>query len=281
MKKVGRELEKCGKAYAGRGRKTIPQIVMEYGGVTLETLLAHREAWDRLDAAWMMDMAWRLFYGIETLEAYDIVHSDIKCDNVVVKDDKMAMIDFGTMAPATRYYESAATDDGKRWRLDDEIGLTPPESFVLDVMLASKNVKTGQKKCESTVVQEDLAMTRKEMKSPKLRTILQESHDRWTKRLAAYVAKLVSEKPKDALSFARSIDRYANKLDVYSLGIVLLRVLYAFADADNIGIGVLKKSLRLVENMIHPDPAKRFGPAEASQMHKRLGTSKNGTQRHH
>jgi len=69
--------------------ETYIEMLYEYGGESLATLIG------KLDVTLLLDIAAKMLEPLSIMEANGIFHSDIKPDNIVIKDGIVKIIDFG------------------------------------------------------------------------------------------------------------------------------------------------------------------------------------------
>ena len=99
--------ERVVKFYGSVRNGNIAYIVMEYCSFSLFGYL-HNSSDDPLDAELILRWMSQLAEGIQFLHANDLVHRDIKTQNVLVENDQIKIADFG-LAKAFRRADSAAS----------------------------------------------------------------------------------------------------------------------------------------------------------------------------
>ena len=92
-----------------RPSKTIKQLVMTHGGMTLSQYMKryYLEKNKRIGRAELLKLLENLFYGVKRLNDHGYTHQDIKADNIVVSNSRrLRLIDFGLMHHESTFYNT-------------------------------------------------------------------------------------------------------------------------------------------------------------------------------
>lgn len=296
------ELKKCSMFKAIMSRKQLPQLVMENGGIGLNEILKENDfnVLKSQDANAMMASLWRLFYGIKMMSDKHLIHQDIKSENILVAPEKIALIDFGILSKHwDRHYENVT-----RAFLRHSYDVFPPEYNILEAAYLTSGTRgfRDQRKVSTASALVCIKMVDRiasRIRDGATRAYITTFLKSWMNTFGTYykrVNDLVFSKItfKSALSksctlrkstcdvhpavaaYARHLDAHAGKIDVYSLGVVMLKVVTALAAAETITLPWLKVYLgSLVAGMIHPNPEQRYTANDAFEAYKRLASPKN------
>ena len=293
------ELHKCEFFENLRTRKELPEMVMENGGVSLEALLAEKdlEFVKSNHADELLLQFWRLFYGISKLSEQKLIHQDIKTANVLVSPEKVVLIDFGIMSRAwTTHYLSAP-----RNFLVHKYDVFPPEYNLLEVAYRISSVRAFR---QHTQIASGSILAFNAGVKPMLDRITITNRDayiiiksfldsHYTEFQTYYenVKRLVYARTRffgpvkvnctvanEACKFhpavalyARHLGEHAGKIDVYSLGVVMLKVVIALAVANTITNSRLTTILgQLIKGMMCPNPEQRFTADKAMEVYKNI-----------
>ena len=229
-------------------KNTLPQILYEYGGHDL-TRASTKYSFEKLFIA-----LHRAFRGLVHMEKKKFAHIDIKPDNIVYNSEteKLSLIDFGLGSPFGRIYRSQ-----NEYLFEHTYPYFPPEfpAFIQDpdILRNTKNairliVNRGMRYFTDT-----------------------ELEPLWSDVFGTNL-----ETNMDALfQDVKKIQKYANRLDVYMLGVTTLEMLYLCCKNKTSEITRVNKEfyrnvLNLIRRMVEFLPSKRFTPKEAYKEYKNV-----------
>jgi serine/threonine protein kinase len=106
---------------------TFFQIILENGGVNLNVL-------KNISYKKFLKFFKNFLQGMIKLYENNLVHSDIKADNILINKTKINLIDFGTAISASVLY-----NDDEEWRLSAYYCVYPPEFYIASILLKYKN----------------------------------------------------------------------------------------------------------------------------------------------
>jgi serine/threonine protein kinase len=233
-----------------KARPKLPQIVYEYGGHDL-TRASSKHSFEELFIAMQ-----RAFKGVVIMEKKKFAHIDIKPDNIVYNADtgKLSLIDFGLASPFARIYTRQ-----NEYMFEHTYPYFPPEfpAFVDDPDIV-RNIKSAIK----------LFVTngKRYMKD-------QELENMWTDVFGTDL----QDHEDDLLKDVKKIDKYANRLDVYMLGVSLLEVLYLCLKNKTSEItsgnkAFYKAIINLISQMVQFLPSKRLTARDAYRQYKNVAS---------
>ena len=227
-----RDIEKC------------PQLIYEYGGVDFKGIRLTRLDFLASLPAWLA-----IFNGLAVLEKNKMVHQDVKPENLLYNEkyEKINLIDFGGMQRYDEIYEQ------QDWARNNFNYLYfPPEYKISHNLLYTKN-----KRLTTFGVYKNFAgasgiykMLKKEFKYAELLLDYEE-----------HLEKIRLDK-KPSQDIKKYFTSYANRIDMYSMGITLVEILY-----DN-KIKLRNTQLeidlkKLIGRLIQPNPELRPTPKSA------------------
>jgi serine/threonine protein kinase len=284
------ELRKCSMYSNLTSRKELPMLVIENGGVTMTDLinqngLVHLK---KQNPDVLMAGMWRLFYGIKVLAEHRLIHQDIKNDNILISDEKVAFIDFGIMSNHwNNHYKYTV-----REFLSSPYEIFPPEYNFMEVayLLGSgSDIKTVEHS-SFTRVFDIMANMHTKITSPSIKEFVERYLLQWYKEYkkqsrrmhVEFYSKIsssfrrpskrcvIADKKCDIIpsvfQVAKYFDQHVNKIDVYSLGIVMMKLVFTCAIANTVTLAWITVWLNdIIRPMVHPDPEKRCDAAEASR----------------
>lgn len=173
---------------------------------------------------------------IKMLQKHHLVHQDIHLGNIVKKNNKFRLIDFGMMLRSNCYYTSANILFGEKYAVN------PPEYRLW---------KTEQKNINSITYEQELLAKYIGIYSEDLNDIFQNKY--FTLSYDYLVKSLTNRNPYEYL---KEIQSY-NKADVYSLGVSLIEMLSYMTD-DRVPSNVAPQLSFLIIRMLMPHPENRI-----------------------
>lgn len=220
------------------------QIIYEYGGVDLTNL---KEGSYNIKE--LLPAIYNLTIGLVELEKHRMCHRDIKHSNIVYKDGLFYFIDFGMSLSYDNVY-----DDDQDYVLKYNYCFYPPEFKVYYNYKFSQNSFTSINKIEQ-FIEKDVKLN-------------------YVKSEIVFDTNMIDGMIKALLDNVGSIDilklamiKQANKIDVFSLGVVLMDLLLK---ADDKFIETKKKLLSVLERCIELNPYKRINPKGLNDEIKKL-----------
>jgi serine/threonine protein kinase len=226
------------------------QLLYGYGGQSLSSKFA--KAGSIKSFLNLLPKFLPLFDGLTVFNQYKIVHLDLKTDNILYNRSKLFLIDFGLMQRETDIYSSS----NMRVLIHDYVWY-PPEFKVYLFKKSGGFDKLFQR------VSDNFQGSNKDIANA-MTTVLKMNlkHD-----LEVFFKDDVPKK---------NYKTYASKIDVYALGILLLK-LYLWSGFHKKTYKrptpktIVKERLTtLLKGMLHFDPRKRHTPQEALEQFRQL-----------
>jgi len=114
----------------GKKKNSYFQIILEYGGVPVNI----RE--EKIDYRMFLQLFRKFLKGMTNLQKQNIVHRDIKPPNVLIKKNKISLIDFGLSIDARDVYKETSMNilNYKQYIY------YPPEFFIAAIMIQNKKL---------------------------------------------------------------------------------------------------------------------------------------------
>lgn len=229
------------------------QLLMPYGGTRIDHYLRDwantRKPYPLISFLMMVEP---LFEGLLLFETHKMCHQDIKTANILVTPQGKAMfIDYGLMTSYTQMYSS-----GNQRRLKYTYFPYPPEYKIAYYIL------TDCKDCVIDIgIRNNIAKFGEARESAYYKYIHEHEMVKYAEDLQKY---LLNKKNKQ--SQMAWLTRYANRVDVYSLGTALIDA------ARHVYIPSTHQDAwySFVRRLIHPDVRKRYTPKQAHQAYLKL-----------
>ena len=197
-----------------------------------------------------------LFEGLVKLNNINKIHQDIKQENILFDEtnNRWRYIDYGFLIDAKKIYssENSTTVNGNYFPCPPEYRIKNQMSYLNadSIIETEKNIYTTQISDDSVYTYNDLFKLYISDKEYKLAIDLFVNH--------------IKSLPFN--STTQELEKYINKIDVYSLGLTLM-CLYTISSIDIVHSKEYekkyKKYINLIKRMIFPDPRKRYSPEEA------------------
>lgn len=220
-------------------KKEYNQLIIEYGGKSLETLFLRKASSPRAFLKVFRALQ-PLFEGLVMLSENKMIHQDIKPDNIMLHKNKLYLIDFGIMS----HYENVYVP--KNTLLTADYPYFPPEYKLFD----KKNVRSAHhfKTQFLNNFMYTIFISGRNVNIP----VLIETH------MGINYDQELEELYK---SFdPSSAKKHVNKIDSYQLGITLFMLYFA----SNLHIEHPHQGVKdLIKNMIQPNVHKRYTIKEA------------------
>lgn len=231
------------------------QITMPYGGQRIDKFLQENRKKSLLHSHELRTMIMPLFDALCKLQMKGYVHQDIKNGNILVTPHGKAMvIDYGLMVRQNNVYKASNIT-----RLRHIYYTYPPEYKVFARMMNDH----GDVVMDIDGIVNDVVSNIDRGKKEQTKRF-------WTLHSKSRVEKAV----RDFTIWVASLDQkqkhkdmkeFAKKVDVFSLGTVILDVIpFVY------GNGLKKKLTELVEQMTTVDPRERYSIIEARQRFKEI-----------
>lgn len=242
--------------YENTNQSIIPnkvwQLKMPYAGVNIDKALDEYK--NRITVKSFMKMMTPVFEALVLLKDHNLVHQDIKLDNVLVNKKKALLIDFSLMLPFKEIYTMS-----NYYRLKRKYRPFPPEYYLTSLVMKYGSELNG---VETQSV---------------LKKTISEKYHHHIEKIAHYFEPFYTsdelhqhKEYKSLLSaIIKNIDvmrKYADKIDIYSVGILI-------ADLSKYHIKSPLTNAEFVEFMrgiLHPDPRLRTSAEDALNQCKLL-----------
>ena len=249
------EIDRCRKT--NDSQAILPELLLEFGGKDMETVMDHPEAYSRLALDDILHKSLPILKGLNILAKHKRAHLDIKPPNVLYDEskEKMFLIDFGLM---NKIVEVKELD----WMLSSNYAYYPPEFKVLYIRRFMTGMPLTNVKWIQSFILNSVGNIRNERFLPFVKSLTGLDY---AQVLFEYVKKQSGVKTED---FTKAFDLNTT-FDVYGLGMTLLEIAFEWfikgAFRVRNGSFVRDAFTRVVSHMIHPDPSLRLGPKQAYQ----------------
>ena len=204
--------------------------------------LARRGPRGALPKAELKRMVTDVLEAVERLQKHDLLHSDIKADNIVLCGDRYKLIDWGSMQEAAGARRPTASNHSNNPLSHAVTDWAPVTAFyALDFNVKRLQVSRGVR--------------------PARRTAANAAYTEWLDDLTELVFVLTKHVVRDAAGDPERIMREnAGKFDLFSVGVAVLQAMDKEAPPD-------AELTRLVERLMLPHPAfcDRMGWRDAAE----------------
>ena len=251
-------------------KKQVKMIMLQNGGIALQEYMM-RNMMQPVD---LLQSLLPVFHGLVKLSKNGIVHHDMKFDNILYNPVTMQCraIDFGLMV-ATK---DALTFGGNPY-IFSNYWLHPPEYRVL-VSMHKHNWKHMDTAEMRQMLSSHLSIYKirfSPLDSLHISDLILNgkifSYCDYERSYMLFMKQLYKHKNKEGI--IGYMQRFANRIDVYSLGITLL-YLTMYMNTTLTTNNVEQQLQSLIRSMIHPDPRKRSTPTKCLRdVLKIVGTS--------
>jgi hypothetical protein len=270
---AAKELFKCGAKYDYQ--PDVAQLLYDYGGYDL-TLSDARS--DKLTLHELVGNMRPLFEGLVALEKHNVVHRDIKCLNTLYNPTtgKAAIIDFGLAVNMSTLYSKP---------YNSRYDFHPPEFNIYNLFVEAMADKRKLIEVQAIVEQDEtqplVQLAQNYYNFFKVIGVKQQRfldefgvsfHDLDVKNRLDDIHDIVKYLYREAFdgrrlessAINREADSFANRCDVYMMGLVLFEVMARLHGKGGIKSSKgLKEYVELVDDMTRLNPLKRLTPMEA------------------
>lgn len=212
--------------------KKLTQFIMIDGGRSMRSIA--KQASLSFDS--IVDCILDVAKCIKVLQSNDYIHQDIHPGNIVRKNGKHKLIDFGLMTSSNQYYSPFNI------LLNEEYAISPPEYRLLQANKQDhKNIKFEQE-----LLAKYVGISYKD-----LNDIFNNKYF-----ILSYNYLVSSLKNKDPYEYLQKVKSY-NKADIYSLGVSLIEML-SYLDDQSVPTVVAPQLSFLIVRMLMPHPENRI-----------------------
>jgi serine/threonine protein kinase len=211
----------------------LTQFVMKNGGQSIRSIARKQSLSFTSIANCVLEIA----QCIKVLQTNHFIHQDIHPGNIVRKDGKHRLIDFGMMITSSQYYTPF------NMLLDAEYAISPPEYRLLQYDRQKKNTLQYEQNLLAKYVGINI---------DDLNDIFK---NRYFILSYNYLVKSLKDN-KDCHSYLKSKKSYY-KADVYSLGVSLIELL-SYLDEQSVPREVAPQLSFLIVRMLMPHPENRI-----------------------
>lgn len=200
-----------------------------------------------------------LFEGLVKLKNINIVHQDVKADNVLYDKEKniWRFIDYGILTTTNKIYIK-----NNLHIITGDYYPAPAEYRILTKIYKFKN---------TSIDPNDIIANENEIYNLKLSS---DSNMSYSDLIHIYMPKIEYEtslvnfikylKNFNTTNIVSELNKYTSKIDIYSLGLVLMYLTLKVKIIHDIEYEQKYKSyMELIKMMIYPDPRRRLTPEEA------------------
>jgi serine/threonine protein kinase len=210
----------------------VTQFIMVNGGPSMRSIAKQKS----LSFSNIVDCILQAAKCIKVLQSKNLIHQDIHLGNIVNKDGKHRLIDFGLMITSSQYYTPFNA------LLNEKYAISPPEYRLLQ--------DKKHNNCSITSEQELLANY--------IGIQFEGLDDVFKNRyfIMSYNYLVRSLKNGDPFSYLEQIKSY-NKADIYSLGVCLIEML-SYLDDKSVPGEYVPKLSSLIVRILMPHPENRI-----------------------
>jgi serine/threonine protein kinase len=211
------------------------QIIYEYGGIDLSKFIQ-----TNYDVKGILPAIYNLSHGLVELEKYNLCHRDIKETNILYKDNLFYFIDFGLMLSYEKLY-----NEDQDYVLKYNYAYYPPEfKIYYNFKFTKKNLSSINNIQKFITKDVKLNYTNSEMVFD-------------NKLIEKTVSTLLSNKSIDLLKVAMLTQ--ANKVDIFGVGVVLMKVLLHSNDKH---MELKLELFKIFQNCVELNPYVRHSPTK-------------------
>jgi len=191
---------------------------------------------------------YHLFKGIELLHKNDLIHQDIKINNVVSDKTRIRLIDFGISIHIKDVFDL----EKNAVYINNDYPIHPPEyRYFSRYYYLQKKIETPALFIENEWYLQNYIVPENKLHNLDLYKIFY-SFEQYTAKIQALFDQLKDyTKPQ----LQKVFTNYATKIDIYGLGVALLHV-YPYIEIDKTTIS--KQYFTLIQNMINPNVFERY-----------------------
>lgn len=213
--------------------KQLTQFIMKNGGQSIRSIARQTNLSFRSIVQCVLEIA----QCIKVLQKNKLIHQDIHPGNIVQKDGKHRLIDFGMMITSSEYYTPF------NMLLNEEYAISPPEYRLLQY---------DRQKNNSIKYEQNLLAKYVGINNEDLNDIF---HNRYFIISYNYLVKSLKDH-EDPCNYLKQKKSY-NKADVYSLGVCIIEML-SYLDEQSVPPEVAPQLSFLIVRMLMPHPENRI-----------------------
>lgn len=229
----------------------LPQLIMKYGGIPLQThLKVTYKTHGLLSRRKMIDLLIPLFKGVGRLIENKCAHQDIKMNNIIVDDEHVRLIDFGLLVDNHKFYNENVMFENQKYAVN------PPEYRMLNC------VNLDEMSC-SKISKDEIDLMKSYIKTFwKLDPLWLSYYGIGnTIYLASFRkmrnALLEKKTIEERIQVLKEMDTIA-KSDLYSIGFLLLQVSSLMLPPNEDRPDAVRYYKLLVHGLLHPCPEYRL-----------------------
>lgn len=241
-----------------RARGKLEMVLLPNGGVPLNTFVMS----NKVAPSHMLRSLLPVFKGIQKLAKHNIVHHDMKFDNILYNaaNDECRIIDFGLKVPMA----DALKPRENRYMFSN-YWLHPPE-YRMIVSMYQRQWKPLDEQDIRQFMTQHLGVYKIHFNSRDRHTLADLIFNgkvfAYCDYERAYILYLKHvSKQKGANAMLSAMQRHPEKIDVFSLGITLV-YLSMYLDFAQDPPAFEHKFFQLIRSMLHPDPRHRASPTK-------------------
>lgn len=213
--------------------KQLTQFIMKNGGQSIRCIAKKTN----LSFTSIVQCVLEIAQCIKLLQKNKLIHQDIHPGNIVRKDGRHRLIDFGMMITSSEYYTSF------NMLLNEEYAISPPEYRLLQYDRQKKN----NIKYEQNLLAKYVGINNEDLNDI--------FHNRYFIMSYNYLVNSLKD-CEDPCSYLKQKKSY-NKADVYSLGVCLIEML-SYLDEQGVPPEVGPQLSFLIVRMLMPHPENRI-----------------------
>jgi serine/threonine protein kinase len=210
----------------------VTQFIMVNGGPSMRSIARQKcLSFDNI-----IDCILQSAQCIKVLQNNNFIHQDIHLGNIVNKDGKHRLIDFGLMITSSQYYTPFNA------LLNEEYAISPPEYRLL---------QTDKQNNSNINFEQELLAKYIGIQTEGLNDVFKNRYF-----IMSYNYLVRSLKNNDPFSYLKKIKSY-NKADIYSLGVCLIEML-SYLDDKSVPSEFVPQLSSLIVRMLMPHPENRI-----------------------